>query len=185
LPPLRQRHEDIPDLARGFMARFAAEEGKKLQGISSEALSLIAGYDWPGNVRQLENAMFRAVVLADGAELGVAEFPQIAAQMEGYDVRIPPAPASTPRAEGHAEAPPRIIHMPVRDPNSLELVSGSDMRKLDELERDIITFALAHYRGHMSEVSRKLGIGRSTLYRKLKDYGLIESEGGSEETDAA
>lgn len=185
LPPLRQRHEDIPDLARGFLARFAAEEGKKLHGISSEALSLIAGYDWPGNVRQLENAMFRAVVLADGTELGVAEFPQIAAQMEGYDVRIPPAPASAPRSEMQGEAPPRIIHMPVRDPNSLDLVAGSDMRKLDDLERDIITFALAHYRGHMSEVSRKLGIGRSTLYRKLKDYGLIESETQGEETDAA
>ncbi|MBD3845987.1 sigma-54-dependent Fis family transcriptional regulator [Bosea sp. SSUT16] len=185
LPPLRQRREDIPDLARGFLARFAAEEGKKLSGISSEAMTLIASYDWAGNVRQLENAMFRAVVLADGGELGVAEFPQIAAQMDGYDVRIPPAPAQLGPADAQAEAAPRIIHMPVRDPNSLELVSGSDMRKLDDLERDIITFALAHYRGHMSEVSRKLGIGRSTLYRKLKDYGLIESDGHPEETDAA
>ena len=74
---------------------------------------------------------------------------------------------------------------PVRDPNALDLVTGSDMRKLDDLEREIITFALAHYRGHMSEVSRKLGIGRSTLYRKLKDYGLIESETNGDETDAA
>jgi DNA-binding NtrC family response regulator len=129
--------------------------------------------------------VFRAVVLADGPELGIAEFPQIAAQMDGYDVRIPPAPAPLTRAEAQAEPPPRIIQMPVRDPNALELVAGSDMRKLDELEREIITFALAHYRGHMSEVSRKLGIGRSTLYRKLKDYGLIESESQSDETDAA
>ena len=152
---------------------------------SAEAAALISGYDWPGNVRQLENAVFRAVVLADGNELGVAEFPQIAAQMEGFDVRIPPAPPPLARSEAAGEAPPRIIHMPVRDPNALELVSGSDMRKLDELEREIITFALAHYRGHMSEVSRKLGIGRSTLYRKLKDYGLIESEASADETDAA
>jgi DNA-binding NtrC family response regulator len=184
LPPLRQRHEDIPDLARGFLARFAAEEGKKLRGISAEALSLVTGYDWPGNVRQLENAMFRAVVLADGDELTVAEFPQIAAQMDGYDIRIPPAPAATPRTEPRDEAP-RIIQVPVRDPNALELVAGSDIRKLDELEREIIKFALAHYRGHMSEVSRKLGIGRSTLYRKLKDYGLIEGEETSEDSDAA
>ncbi|PZU89375.1 MAG: sigma-54-dependent Fis family transcriptional regulator [Chelatococcus sp.] len=183
LPPLRQRREDIADLARGFLARFAAEEGKKLRGITAEALSLLAGYDWPGNVRQLENTMFRAVVLADADELGVAEFPQIAAQMEGYDVRIPPAPVA--RAEPHGEAPPRIIQMPVRDPNALDLVAGSDMRTLDELEREIIKFALAHYRGHMSEISRKLGIGRSTLYRKLKDYGLIEGDAASEGTDAA
>jgi DNA-binding NtrC family response regulator len=184
LPALRQRHEDIGDLARGFLARFAAEEGKKLRGISPEALALITGYDWPGNVRQLENAMFRAVVLADGDELTVAEFPQIAAQMEGFDVRIPPAPAAIARSEPRSETT-RIIQMPVRDPNSIELVAGSDLRKLDDLEREIITFALAHYRGHMSEVSRKLGIGRSTLYRKLKDYGLIESEPASESTDAA
>ncbi len=59
------------------------------------------------------------------------------------------------------------------------------MRTLDELEREIIKFALAHYRGHMSEVSRKLGIGRSTLYRKLKDYGLIEAGASDEGTDAA
>ena len=184
LPPLRQRREDIADLARGFLARFAAEEGKKLRGIAAEALALISGYDWPGNVRQLENAMFRAVVLADGDELTVAEFPQIAAQMEGYDVRIPPAPAPLGPGEARSEST-RIIQMPVRDPNALDLVAGSDMRTLDELEREIIKFALAHYRGHMSEISRKLGIGRSTLYRKLKDYGLIEAEAGTDETDAA
>ncbi len=185
LPPLRQRREDIADLARGFLARFAAEEGRKLTGLTAEAAALITGYDWPGNVRQLENAVFRAVVLADGPELDITEFPQIAAQMDGYEVRIPPAPASPARSETHGEPPPRIIQMPVRDPNALDLVAGSDMRKLDELEREIITFALAHYRGHMSEVSRKLGIGRSTLYRKLKDYGLIESETNGDETDAA
>ncbi|MFJ5370686.1 sigma 54-interacting transcriptional regulator, partial [Bosea sp. CER48] len=185
LPPLRQRREDISDLARGFLARFAAEEGRKLSGITAEAMSLIVGYDWPGNVRQLENTMFRAVVLADGDELGIAEFPQIAAQMEGWEVRIPAAPAPFSRSDAQEEPAPRIIQMPVRDPNALELVAGSDMRKLDELEREIITFALAHYRGHMSEVSRKLGIGRSTLYRKLKEYGLIENENGPDETDAA
>jgi DNA-binding NtrC family response regulator len=185
LPPLRQRREDIADLARGFLARFAAEEGRKLSGLTPEATALITGYDWPGNVRQLENAVFRAVVLADGPELDVTEFPQIAAQMDGYEVRIPPAPAPLARSEMQGEPPPRIIQMPVRDPNALDLVTGSDMRKLDDLEREIITFALAHYRGHMSEVSRKLGIGRSTLYRKLKDYGLIESESNGDETDAA
>ncbi|AMJ61748.1 sigma-54-dependent transcriptional regulator [Bosea sp. PAMC 26642] len=184
LPPLRQRREDIADLARGFLARFAAEEGKKLRGIAAEALALISGYDWPGNVRQLENAMFRAVVLADGDELTVAEFPQIAAQVEGFDVRIPPAPAAIARSEGQGDTP-RIIQVPVRDPNAIDLVSGSDMRKLDDLEREIITFALAHYRGHMSEISRKLGIGRSTLYRKLKDYGLIDGEDASEDSNAA
>ena len=69
MPALRSRREDIADLARRFAARFAAEEGKRLRGLSTEALALLATYEWPGNVRQLENAIFRAVVLADGDEL--------------------------------------------------------------------------------------------------------------------
>jgi DNA-binding NtrC family response regulator len=172
LPPLRARREDIPDLARSFLARFAAEEGKRLRGISAEALALLTRYDWPGNVRQLENAVFRAVVLADGDELTLAEFPQIAAQVEGFDVRIPPAPSFT--EPGGGPAPIReIVRVEVRDPHSLTLVGeAGELRKLEELEAEIIRFALQHYRGHMSEVSRRLGIGRSTLYRKLKELGL-------------
>jgi DNA-binding NtrC family response regulator len=184
LPPLRSRREDIPELARSFLARFAAEEGKKLRGLSAEAMALVQRYDWPGNVRQLENAMFRAVVLADGDELTLTEFPQIAAQMDGFEVRIPPAPAPLSPGLLASEAPPRIIQVPVRDPNALDLLEGTDMRRLEELEKEIIKFALSHYRGHMSEVSRKLGIGRSTLYRKLKDYGLAD-DSEIAETDAA
>ena len=92
------RVADVADLARRFMARFCAEEGKRIRGLSSEAHALLSAYDWPGNVRQLENAVFRAVVLADGDELTTAEFPQIAAQVEGFDVRIPAVPrrCSTP-----------------------------------------------------------------------------------------
>src|SRR6185437_4740568 len=81
VPPLRERLEDVPELVRHFMARFAAEEGKRINGISDDALRLIKSYPWPGNVRQLENAVFRAVVLADGPQLTVAEFPQIAAHV--------------------------------------------------------------------------------------------------------
>jgi DNA-binding NtrC family response regulator len=184
LPSLRARREDIPDLAKSFVARFAAEEGKRIRGIAAEAAALLQRYDWPGNVRQLENALFRAVVLCDGDELTVAEFPQIAAQVEGFDIRIPPAPAAM--APAVASEAPRIIQVPVKDPNALELTEGSDIRRMDDLEREIIKFALEHYRGHMSEVSRKLGIGRSTLYRKLKDYGLAEgADAGAGEDEAA
>jgi DNA-binding NtrC family response regulator len=177
LPPLRARREDIPDLVRSFMARFAAEEGKRVRAITSEAMTLLVRYDWPGNVRQLENAMFRAVVLADSDELTVAEFPQIAFQVDGFDVRIPPAPAVP---QGSAPAPVReIVRVEVRDPHALSLTGeDGDVRRLEELEGEIIRFALTHYRGHMSEVSRRLGIGRSTLYRKLKELGL---EGETEE----
>ncbi len=181
VPPLRYRQEDVPDLCRAFVARFAAEEGRKIRGISAEALALLARYPWPGNVRQLENAIFRAVVLADADELTVAEFPQIAAQVDGFHVRIPPAPS--PADLPPADAPREIVRVEVRDPDAITLTDGrGDVRPLEEIEAEIIRFALKHYRGHMSEVSRKLKIGRSTLYRKLKDLGLDE---GLSDSDAA
>ncbi|WOJ91377.1 sigma-54 dependent transcriptional regulator [Methylocapsa polymorpha] len=180
VPPLRHRRDDIADLARRFCARFAAEEGKKLRGIGAEALALLSSYDWPGNVRQLENALFRAVVLADGDELTVAEFPQIAAQVKGFDVRVPAAPAPAAHQAPRAE----IIRVELRDPNVMALLDeGGDLRRLDQIEADVIRFALGHYRGRMSAAARKLGIGRSTLYRKMKDYGLgtaAEENAGSD-----
>ncbi|WP_363345616.1 sigma-54 dependent transcriptional regulator [Methylocystis echinoides] len=182
IPPLRNRREDIPDLARRFAARFAAEEGRNIRGLTAEALSLLTSYPWPGNVRQLENAVFRAVVLADGDELTVAEFPQIAAHVDGFDVRVPAAPAFAAVAE-----PPRereIVRVETRDPHVLPLLSSNgEMRKLDELEKETIRFALTHYRGQMSEIARRLGIGRSTLYRKMKEYGLDEGPLEAEASD--
>ena len=100
VPPLRERSEDVPELARHFIARFAAEEGKRVATISDRAMRLLQAYSWPGNVRQLENAVFRAVVLADGPELSVAEFPQIAAHVDGFDAEIPAAPSAVQKPPG-------------------------------------------------------------------------------------
>src|SRR5712672_2246833 len=84
VPALAERPEDIAELVRHFLARFAAEEGKRIRAVSGEALALLAAYRWPGNVRQLENAVFRAVVLAEGDTVGVDEFPQIASQISAF-----------------------------------------------------------------------------------------------------
>jgi DNA-binding NtrC family response regulator len=177
MPSLRVRRGDIGDLARRFCARFAAEEGKRIRGITAEALSLLSSYDWPGNVRQLENAIFRAIVLCDGDELTVAEFPQIAAQVDGFDVRVPPLPAPAMSA-----APREFVRVEIRDPNVLRLLDESgDVRRLEMLEAETIRFALSHYRGQMSEMARRLGIGRSTLYRKMKEYGLNDPTADAEE----
>ncbi len=122
--------------------------------------------------------LFRAVVLTDGGELTIAEFPQIAAQVEGFDVRVPPLPAALPQAVER-----EIVKIEIRDPNVLRLLDDcGDVRKMEDMEADLIRFALNHYRGRMSEMARKLGIGRSTLYRKMKDFGLNEGEdeGGDE-----
>src|ERR1700726_3584017 len=103
VPPLRERPEDIPDLVRHFLVRFNAEEGKRIRVVAADAMALLARCSWPGNVRQLENAIFRAVVLAEGDEIGVDEFPQLAAQ--AVSPPLPPASEPAPAPEPEAEAP--------------------------------------------------------------------------------
>jgi DNA-binding NtrC family response regulator len=186
VPPLRERLDDVAELANHFLARFAAEEGKRIAGFSDEAMALVESYSWPGNVRQLENAVFRAVVLADGPELTVSEFPQIASQVEGFRVSIPDAPAAAmrkpvytgPAMLGAEDTIPQTMEVR-RDANggasSLGIPAvrdNGDIRPLDEIEADMIRLALGRYRGHMTEVAKRLNIGRSTLYRKMQEYGL-------------
>ncbi len=184
VPPLRERISDVPDLARHFLARFAAEEGKRVTSIGEQAMQLLLRYPWPGNVRQLENAVFRAVVLADGPELTVAEFPQIATHVEGFTAEIPAAPA-TPQTPAPYTGP-ALLGAEATVPKSMEVKRDADsgsigiaavtesgeVRSLVDMEADMIRLALGRYRGHMTEVAKRLGIGRSTLYRKMQEYGL-------------
>jgi DNA-binding NtrC family response regulator len=203
VPALAERPEDVPELARHFLARFAAEEGKRVQRVSPEALALLSAYRWPGNVRQLENAVFRAVVLAEGDTIGREEFPQIASQIAGFAAAAsvaPELPASTTESPqvlapnlGAPDLPdlgetqvsvaappvaPNVVPSPA--PTAAPAATGTlalldatgDVRPLDDIEAEVIRFAITHYRGQMSEVARRLRIGRSTLYRKLDSLGL-------------
>jgi len=184
VPPLRERLEDVPELVRHFIARFAAEEGKRIDGIDADTSAMLKRYTWPGNIRQLENAVFRAVVLADQSMLTVNEFPQIAAHVEGYAVTVPPAPAPKnliPRIEGpvmlgESAGAPTTIHLPSangKDAIGIPALSDSgDIRSLEAVEADMIRLAFGRYRGRMTEIARRLGIGRSTLYRKMREIGL-------------
>jgi DNA-binding NtrC family response regulator len=185
VPPLRQRREDIAELVDHFITRFAAEEGRKVHGIAPQALEMLKAYAWPGNVRQLENTIFRAIVLSEGDQLAIEDFPQIASLVQGYEVKIPPAPQlakrelpSGPAAMIGSEQPVLAGAM-VRDGVAIGIpavTEGGHIRKLEEIEADMIRLALNRYRGQMSEVARKLGIGRSTLYRKMRDMGLDEAK---------
>jgi len=194
IPPLRERTDDIPDLVRHFIARFAAEEGKRqVTSIAPNAMSLLQAYDWPGNIRQLENAVFRAVVLCDDAHLTANEFPQIQLQVEGVapadlaPIMANQAPvraatqSSSASAESHAYAAvPEIAGQAIASAGPQTPPFGfmralddtGHVRQLESVERETIVTAIEHYNGRMSEVARRLGIGRSTLYRKIKDYGL-------------
>ena len=179
IPPLRNRHEDIPALARHFIERFAAEEHKAVAGLTSEAADLLERFEWPGNVRQLENTIFRAVVLCDGSLLDVCDFPQIAAAM-GIEAKARRTVAEIPT---HAPACVRHATQAASSPYALMAVDGAGhMRRLEDIESETIRLAISRYDGHMSEVARRLGIGRSTLYRKLKELGLEASDPDAAET---
>ena len=179
VPPLRERSEDIPDLVRHFLARIAAEEGKRVRAISGEAMALLGRHRWPGNVRQLENTVFRAVVLAEGDSIGLDEFPQIAAQSATPMTVSPPSSPDLPSPlPAMIDIPPLLDLAPGHAPSVHGMMglldAHGDVRPLEEIEAEAIRFAIAHYRGQMSEVARRLQIGRSTLYRKIEHLGLVE-----------
>ncbi|MBR0697992.1 sigma-54 dependent transcriptional regulator [Bradyrhizobium lablabi] len=171
IPALRQRREDIPHLLRHFLARFCAEENRNITGISGEAMAHLAQLDWPGNIRQLENTVYRAVVMSDGEQLGLADFPQSMAHAAADAKTVPGeplivSPSTAPAMNSGSEIP--IAPLPIAGSLSM-LNSSGDVRPLEDLENEIIRFAISHYRGQMSEVARRLKIGRSTLYRKLDE----------------
>ena len=93
--PLRARRDELPDLARQLLERIAVEEGKPIPELTDEAATLLKRYDWPGNLRQLEDTIFRAVALADGGRVAVAEFPQIAARVGAIAVEISAGPRAS------------------------------------------------------------------------------------------
>jgi DNA-binding NtrC family response regulator len=176
IPPLRQRREDIPHLLRHFLARFCAEENRNITGISGEAMAHLSQLDWPGNIRQLENTVYRAVVLSEGDQLALSDFPQTSVHVasEGKALHGEPlvvSPSTAPAMNSGNEIP----IMPVPTAGGLAMLNASgEVRPLEELENEIIRFAISHYRGQMSEVARRLKIGRSTLYRKLDEAAADE-----------
>jgi len=169
-PSLRERRDDIPALVEAFVSRFNVEEGKRVQGASPETLQILCGYDWPGNVRQLENAVYRAIVLADAPYLQPHDFPSISGVSAPMPALTSTAPMVAP-AMGIPGAQDLIADMPNSAPVRF-LDEKGHLRKLEEIERDLIELAIEIYAGHMSEVARRLGIGRSTLYRKVRENGI-------------
>jgi len=173
-PALRERKEDVPALVDAFVKRFNIEEGKSVVGATPEAMAYLCAFEWPGNVRQLENAVYRAIVLADAPYLQPHDFPAISG------VAPPAAPAERPPSAiaitpvGGQLMPDLPQAVPVRI-----LDERGHLRTLEEIERDLIQLAIEIYAGHMSEVARRLGIGRSTLYRKVREQGLEDVIKGS------
>jgi DNA-binding NtrC family response regulator len=186
IPPLRMRREDIPHLLRHFLARFSAEQSRHITGISGEAMAYLSQLDWPGNIRQLENAVYRAVVMSESDQLGLSDFPQ-AANTPSPPISSAPSEPLVVEPVSNAIVPAMVsgIEIPIAPLAAAGMLSmltnTGDVRPLEELESEIIRFAISHYRGQMSEVARRLKIGRSTLYRKIDEAADADpADGGTE-----
>jgi two-component system, NtrC family, nitrogen regulation response regulator NtrX len=164
IPPLRDRQSDIPPLARHLLARIAEQPGMRPLSITDDALAVLMSYGWPGNVRQLQNALFRAAVLCEGDALTATDFPHIATEA-----------ACGKRADDYHAKPLNGASQSAAFAHGAGITlfeADGNMRPLEAIEADVIRLAIGHYRGRMTEVARRLGIGRSTLYRKLGELGI-------------
>jgi DNA-binding NtrC family response regulator len=193
IPPLRERRSDIPELARSFLAQSAAEPGGAPVEISQEALALLVAQDWPGNVSQLRTAIIRAVALAAGSMLVPEDLERVLPALRGSTSAMGTTePAGEALAKSAVAGARQTIEDRALNAESLPdtsrparygvarlLDERGELRRFEALEAEVIRFAVDHCRGRMSEVARRLGIGRSTLYRKLKDYGIASGAVGA------
>jgi len=165
LPPLRERRGDIPLLARGFAALYALKYHKPIVDIASDALQLLTAFDWPGNLRQLENAVQQAVLLCEGSELMATDLPD---ELRGSAAPSIPAPLyvaareSSGHTNGHANG------------NGFHAAgsAGTLLRSRAEYERALIQQTLESCQNNRSSAARVLGVSRVTLHKKIKQYQL-------------
>jgi transcriptional regulator with PAS, ATPase and Fis domain len=157
VPPLRERREDVPLLASYFLEKYSRRLGKRVFRIDQEAQIALIRHDYPGNVRELENALHRAVALADGSTVTLAELPPAIA-----DRRLPALPGSAPTAVESE------VSRPTDGRYALDWT-------LEEVERVHIQRVLDDVSGNVSLASQRLGISRTTLWRKMKRYDIASS----------
>jgi transcriptional regulator with PAS, ATPase and Fis domain len=149
IPPLRERRDEIPSLVHHFMARAAAEYGKGRMRVKEETLAHLGLYSWPGNIRQLNNEIRRAVAIAE---------PDSVLMPGGLSPHILAVTSHGPRSNGGPE-----LTVPL---------TGKLNTTLDHVEREMITLALRTHDGHVDDTARALGISRKGLYLKRQRFGL-------------
>jgi Nif-specific regulatory protein len=160
LPPLRSRLEDLPALVEHFVVKLSRDLGADPRRLDSGVLDLFARYPWPGNIRELEATLHRALVLTPGEKLGVDDFPWVLESPLLSAGRIPAARLSVPAEPEHAV-----------DPDFFEASMAG-------LERDLIERALSESAGKIREAARRLGLARNTLKAKMAKYGLRGHDSG-------
>lgn len=158
LPPLRERAEDIHLLVFHFLEQYKEKTGRFVSGISKEALRALVNYEWLGNVRELENAIERAVIIASGRQIELDDLPE-AISKRAFEAF---AQARQERAKAASEG--NLIGIEIELPSAM-----------DEIEKQVIEATLDYTNGDKSRASRLLNIGRKTLYRKLEQYEKNEN----------
>jgi two-component system nitrogen regulation response regulator NtrX len=166
VPPLRERREDVPLLARHFMQLLSAEHGRRPREIAPEALSALARLPWPGNVRELRNIVERLVIMAPGERIELRHLP---ASLLGS---LPPTSAAELGAAGEDGE------------GAFEPTAGTLAVAREAFERRYILRRWRECGGNMSRTAEALGVERSNLYRKMKAYGLLPARRDAAEDDA-
>jgi len=177
VPPLRERLDDVPQLAEHFLARFRGQAARRITGFSPDALAAMSRYAWPGNVRELRNAVERAVVLGERDLIISADLPpQVLAAAQPARTRSahPTPPLGSAISQAVPVAPPAPAPSPAHSSVSIDVAPVPRARALRELEREGILAALEQTGGNKAAAAALLEIDRSTLYKKLKDYGIGE-----------
>ena len=151
VPPLRERKEDIPLLVQHFLDICNQRGNKKIAGVSKEAMDILAGYNWPGNIRELENIIERAVILAQGDAITKEELPDY---LQAKETELASVAVSNNK-EGNG----KLLKEALRNP-----------------EREIIRSALEQSGWNRKKTAENLGINRTTLYNKMKKYGLLDRD---------
>ncbi len=161
VPPLREHPEDVPELALHFLKLYGQRAGKELAGIDDDALAVLKGCSWPGNTRQLENVIERAVVMVEGPIITRKELPpELTAEIE---------PARWGDQENQEAG---SLDAGLESPPDLATLVQAERAQRERREREMLTRALAAAGGNKSEAARALGIARSTLISRLKRVGL-------------
>ncbi len=168
LPPLRERRDDVGLLASFFLDRAARRQEREPLEFTPDAMALLQRYDYPGNVRELENAIEHAVALSEGGTIGPADLPAAI-----RNPRMLPGTASDAPAFGGAPTGPlhaRPHTAPEARPGDFE-----DTRPLDVVLREHVLRTLNRHRGNATTAAKQLGISRTTLWRMLKRWGVSRS----------
>jgi two-component system response regulator HydG len=185
VPPLRERIEDVPLLAQDFLTRFAEKNHKKIQGFTPQAMDRLLRHPWPGNIRELMNAVERGVVLSQGkyldeAELALLPPDSVAAAAPSVFPDLPGTAASRQDVEEAAPMPPQTAAPGNGSPEEGTAAGKADHRRtgagtasLEAVEREAILRTLSAAGGNKSEAARRLGITRRTLHQKLRKYGMM------------